>query len=120
MKLYFILNKRVRADDDINRTACNLLVERLAGFTLDAANQQTNRHAERLEQFSQRLGMLPRQNLGWRHECRLIASARRLPRCQSGHHCLAATNVALQQAIHRPSIFEILQDVPGGAALGAG
>ena len=48
MKLYFILNKRVRADDDINRTACNLLVERLAGFTLDAANQQPDRYAERL------------------------------------------------------------------------
>ena len=38
VKLYFILNKRVRADNHINRAACNLLVERLAGFTLDAAN----------------------------------------------------------------------------------
>ena len=120
MKVYFILNKRVRADDDINRTACNLLVERLASFTLDAADQQTNRHAERLEQLRQRLGVLPRQNLGRRHQRCLITSARRLPRCQSGHHCLAATNVALQQAIHRPSIFEILQDVPGGTALSVG
>ena len=38
VKLYFILNKRVRADNHINRAACNLLVERLAGFTLDAAD----------------------------------------------------------------------------------
>ena len=120
MKLYFILNKRVRADNHVNRATCNLLVERLAGFTLDAANQQTNRHAERLEQFSQRLGMLPRQNLGRRHKRRLITSTRRLPRCQSGHHCLAAADIALQQAIHRPSIFEILQDVPGGATLSVG
>ena len=51
VKLYFILNKRVRANNHINRTACNLLVESLASFTLDAANQQTNRHAERLEKL---------------------------------------------------------------------
>ena len=96
VKLYFILDERMRANNHINRAACNLLVERLAGFTLDAADQQPDRHAERLEQLSQRLGVLPRQNLGRRHECRLIASARRLPRCQSGHHRLAAADIALQ------------------------
>ena len=58
VKFYSILDERMRTDDHINRAACNLLVERLAGFTLDAANQQTNRYAERLEQFSQRLGKI--------------------------------------------------------------
>ena len=38
VKFHLILDERVRADDDINRTACNLLVERLAGFALDAAD----------------------------------------------------------------------------------
>ena len=52
VKLYFILNKRVRADDHINRAACNLLVERLASSALNAADQQTNRHAKRFEQLS--------------------------------------------------------------------
>ena len=51
VKLYFVLDKRVRANDHINRAARDLLVERLTGFTLDAANQQTNRHVERLEKL---------------------------------------------------------------------
>ena len=38
VKLHLILDERVRTDNHINRTVCNLLVERLASFAFDAAN----------------------------------------------------------------------------------
>ena len=51
VKFYFILDERMRTDDHVNRTVCDLLIKHSADFTLDAADQQPDRHAERLEKL---------------------------------------------------------------------
>ena len=64
--------------------------------------------------------MLSRQNLRRRHDSRLETSLCHFRRHQPGNHGFTRANVALQQAVHRMLRLQILQNLPGGAALRVG
>ena len=64
------------------------------------AGQQPPAHAAGRQQAVERLGMLPGQDFGRRHQRRLLAVGHGQQHRVDGDDRLAAADVALQQAVH--------------------
>ena len=77
-------------------------------------------HPERPEQSAQRQQMLLREDLGRRHERRLIARFDRRQHRQRGHDRLARADIPLEQAIHRVRLRHVRPDLAPHPLLGTG
>jgi len=64
--------------------------------------------------------MLLGEDFGGRHQRRLVAGLDRVQHGQRGDHCLAAADVALQQALHRMRLFKVGGNFAPCPALRAG
>ena len=85
-----------------------------------AAAQVAQAHAERREPFVELAPVLLGQDLGRRHHRRLRARIDRGEAGDGGDDGLAAADVALQQALHRVRLAQIMQDLVHGARLRLG
>ena len=127
LKIYGVLNQRVRADDDLNRAALQAVVDGALVGGLHAARQQREvewRQAsflvERSEQLAQVLEVLLGQNFGRGHQRGLRAQRCGHRHAECGDDGLAAAHVALQQAVHRVRLRDVFDDRIDGALLCAG
>ena len=84
------------------------------------AGQQRAAQAELVEHGRERFGVLRRENFGRRHEGRLPAVLRRKSAQSRRNDRLARADIALHEAVHRPSGGAVGGDFPDGAALCAG
>ena len=118
LKDHLFLNQRMRTDDNVDLPIRQLFVDSLACGTFYTANEECDVNAKGRQQCVERLSMLTRENLRRGHDRRLKSLAGCLASREAGNDCLAATNIPFKQAVHRFVTRHILQDLPGGGALG--
>ncbi len=106
-KLDLRFEQRVRPHDELRRAGSHTLERRLFLRRFHSADQQVDRVTRAREYFLCREIMLHGQDFRRRHEGGLIAvlddDGRRFKR----HDGLAASDVALQQAVHRHRTLEV-------------
>ena len=107
-----VLEQRVGADHDHRpggsqaRQYVFLLIARLF------PGQQRYRDADRREPLPDIEIMLVRKYFRRGHQGNLVAGTDNQQRCDSGHHGLAGTDIALDQAQHRRRFQHVLADFP--------
>ena len=115
-----LLHERVRADDEHRLAGRQALRDRLALARREAAGEQNRLDAERREQRAHRPRVLLGEQLGRRHDRRLIAVLDREQRREQRDDRLSAADVALQQAVHAAVAHHVGDDLANGAHLRAG
>ena len=107
----------MRADNQV-RFAGRELIEHLTPLGRgQRTGQHPDPHAALAQVALQGRGVLPRQNLGRRHQRRLIAVGHGHQHRVFGHHRLAAADVALQQAVHGRGPRQVRGDLLDGLVL---
>ncbi len=114
--------RRMGRHNDARLTGCRHRQRTPTSGQPHAAGQQHHRHrlgafAHRLNHAADILGMLFRQHLRGRHQHRLMTSRHRRKHRDNRHHGLTRTDLALQQALHRPVLSHIVQNVVHHIAL---
>ena len=112
METHRRFQKRVRADQDIDLALMEALQQRITFLAFDAARQQGDAYAKRLEQRRERLGMLGGKYLGRCQDSRLETVTGGLAGGNPRDDGLTGSDIALKQAVHRCRPFEVLQDIP--------
>ena len=98
-------------------TSAEQLVALAAG---NRAGEQADSHAALGQHLAQRAEMLAGEDLGRRHQRRLISVSHGQQHRVDGHHRLAAADVAVQEAVHRGRAIHVGGDLanrlilPGG------
>ena len=114
-----LLEQRVRADEDVDASRFQLGKDGLALAPALASREQSDAQAGRRSQRADRLQVLAREKLGRRHQRALRAGLDRTGKSKQSHHCLAAADIALQQAEHAVRACEVGVDLPERAGLRA-
>ena len=112
-----LLKQRVRTDRELRGSTRDRLYRGAFFFCFEAAREPGNVHTQRQQQRGQFSIVLLRQNFGRRHDRRLKSVVDRLCGGKCGNNRFAATNVALQQSLHRMRRGEIGGDFPPGTQL---
>ncbi|KGS71199.1 hypothetical protein X979_6010 [Burkholderia pseudomallei MSHR7527] len=112
-----VLNHRVRADHELRGAERGRLERRALVLRLQAAGEPRDRHAERLEPAAQLARVLLGEDFGGRHQRGLVAGVDRLRGRERRDDRLAAADVALQQALHRVRLREVVRDLRDDALL---
>ena len=116
-ELDFLLDQRVRADDELDRTIGQALHRLLLLLLPVAAGQQGERHAGRLGERRDGGVVLARQQLGRRHQRGLRARLDRGQHGEEGDQRLAAADIALQQPHHALGLGHVGGDLGGREGL---
>ena len=119
-ELHLLLENGMGADDQTGTAALHQLQCRLALPAGLAAGQPGQRDAQRLQPVMEFAVMLLGQDLGRRHHRHLPAVFDRLQRGHGGDDGLAAADIALQQALHRMRLGQVLRDLQRRTLLGIG
>ena len=119
-KAHLLLDQRMRADDEPGLARRDLLEHLVALLALAAAGEPGDGDAERREPADELLQVLLGEDLGRRHQGALPAGVDGACRCERRDHCLAGTDVALEQAMHRHGAAEVGVDLGGDAVLRRG
>ena len=106
-----LLHERVGADDAADLPRRDRRAPRRPLAPLQPRRQQRHADAERLEQPAEGREMLLGENLGGRHDRRLVAGLHRRAHGERRHHGLARADVALQQPVHRVRRGHVAPDV---------
>ena len=115
-----LLEQRMRADDEIDIAGGKRCENVLAVAAALAAGEDGEPQPGGLRQWCDGGKMLPRQNLGRRHERRLAAGLDHMRGGKERHHGLAGTDVALEEAKHAFRLRQIGDDVGDRACLRRG
>ena len=115
-----LADHRVRADHDLSGTGGDRIVDRSLARRGQGPGQELCPHPEALEQRCQAGVVLPRQDLGRSHQRPLPPGANRACQGDGGDRGLAAADVALQQAAHRPLAGDLVDDLGDGRFLVVG
>src|SRR5258708_17009967 len=121
-ELDVLLDQRVCADDQRAVARCGRGPYPPAfGCTL-AAHQELDGQAGEaiLEVIAEAAQVLPRKDLGRRHDHRLQAGGVRHRDTSGRDRCLTRTDVAVQEAVHQSPLLHVLEGLPRGTALRAG
>src|SRR5207244_9340420 len=105
------LEQRVRTDREVSLATLNRRERALSLLRRQAAGKPRDLHGETFEPYRELAVMLLGENFGRRHERYLTARLDRLQRSQRGNDRLAASHVALKQALHRLRTREIAPDL---------
>ncbi len=114
---HVVLDQRVGADREARDAGLDRFARRDLLLLLQAAREPRDRHAQRPDPFGELSKVLLGQDLGGRHQHRLVAGIDGLQRGDGGHHRFAAAHVALQQPLHRMRSHEIGFDLADHAGL---
>ena len=123
-KLHVALDERVGSDDEIELAEGEQSAHGPDLGPRQRRCQQTDPQlrlrSEALHELRERAEMLLGQQLGRGHQRRLATARRDRHRRQQGHDRLATPDVALEQAIHRMRLREVLEDLAHHAPLRPG
>ncbi len=100
--------QRVGADDDVDTAVRQPLLDLIELLGGHQPRSLRNVDREAAETFGEVLEMLPRQQRCRHDHCDLLAIKRHCKRCTQRHLSLAETDVAADQAIHRPAGIEVM------------
>ena len=106
-----LLEQRVRADQNVDAALFQRLDDLRALAAPLAPGEQRDAQAGRGAEAADGGQMLPRQQLGRRHQRRLRAGFDRTRHGEQRHHRLAAADIALEQAQHAVRAGEIAVDL---------
>ena len=117
---HLLLDQRVGADRDLRLPRQEPRQGRAPGRALEGRGEELDRVVAVLQPAAQVVEVLLGQDLGGRHEGRLVAVLDRHQHGQQRHHRLAGAHVALQQPVHRARRAQVVGDLAQHAPLGAG
>ena len=139
LEIHPFLNQGVGADDYVNITSRDALLDFLLGALLEASYYESNADGVRkhrgkfanglsiagftaysAQQATNRIEVLLCQNLCGRHECSLIAVGGSEQHRRRSYHCLAAADLPLQEPAHRLGFAQVTLNLGKGAHLGRG
>ena len=109
-ELDLVLEQRVGADGELRLACRDAFGGGLLVLFLQAAGQPHRRDAQRLQPVAQLEVMLLGEDFGGRHQRDLVAVFDGLQGGQRGDDGLAAADIALQQALHRVRLFQVVAD----------
>ena len=115
-----LLDEGMGADDAADGALRRRGDQRGSRLALHRIGEERHLHPERPEQPAERQQMLLGEDLGRRHERRLIARFDRRQHGQRGDDRLARADVTLEQAIHRVRLRHVGPDLAPDPLLGAG
>jgi hypothetical protein len=119
-KFHVFDDERVRSDGEVALAARQASSCRRPIARAEASEERVDANPKGQEQRCKLLGGLRGQYLGRRHQRALRASARRQDDRGGGDERLSASDVALQEAIHRGAAPHVAPDLFDHAALRAG
>ena len=117
VEVYAGLDEGMRPDEDGELARGQGSVQTGALAAACAADEEAHLEAEGLEQLRQRGVVLTREDLGRRHQAGLVAIVHRQQHGEEGHQRLAATHIALHEAVHLPPRDDVGLDLSEDALL---
>ncbi len=111
------LDQGVRTDHQCRLASADFCERRRLVLFLLAARQPGDFQPERRQPLAQLAVMLLGEDLGRRHQRGLMAGLDRLQHRQRRHHRLAAADIALQQALHRMRLGQVVRHLLPDALL---
>ena len=107
------------AEDEVDLARLQRGEQGLARRVVDVAREEGEPDAERLEEAGGGRRVLPREELGRRHDRRLAARLYRVEAGEEGDERLARADVALEEPRHRPRRGHVRRDLGGRFHLAA-
>jgi hypothetical protein len=114
------LKKRVSAYQKVDIAEHKTVQDLLAGGSPFAPSQNGHAKAGGIGQDGNCCEMLPREDLGWRHEGRLPSGLNDGSRGRKRYNCLSRSDITLQKAQHALRAGEVGNDVVHGLLLRMG